>query len=400
MKIAVLLPNDYDRTTVLKARALVKATLRARPLGGARLRVVVGLPQGDETAWRRNEAEFKAVGREVTVRHLLWESVAADNADRMFSDFRRPYVLHGLERVVLPRDWGTNFTDCDYWFSLAHPGQGALYALRPTAHFCGDLDMRRHPGAFAKSIDAPFWREQEKAFSLWRSGGVVVTSGAANAADVTAYAGVHPDSVIQIPSLFDPPPSLDTTEAERLPRRLLWLVEPNMAYDLEAAAEGLRIYRAEGGQLEPLILCETMPQAFGKGSNVMDVVALSGLTRSFLAKLPIEQLISTPVFRRLCTRSSFLWSSRLVGGEGLAAREALAYGLHVLTPRANATQDVAANGALHFYEAGNAENIENALCDLEALIGKPPPATANEAPDVASVHIGFVLDRLMELVDG
>ena len=403
MKVGILLPAAYDLAALRKARALAGAVLAARPLNGKTPTVAIGLPQGDEILWRRNETFLRQCRSDIVVRHLVWENVPAANAHRMYASSGCNFVLDGIARVTVPRDWGANFADCDVWFNLADPALGAVHALRPTAHFVTDLAMRRVPYAYAHGRTAEYWSRQTEAFRMWRQNGLMVASDQTTAQDLISYAGVAPDRI----KLLDQPiwTAPARPNAPLAPRscQLLWRVDPTPLYDFASAARALRLYLAEGGGLNPVIATQVATDAFGAASNLPEVVHLPRSVRDVFEDLPIERIVSQDRWGRLLGQASGLWDSRIAGGEGVMIRDGDAFGLPVLAadvPVQRAT--AAALGAqASFYPPDSADAMADALHQFEASIrmSEPKPAVVEEAWLLA-LEIGFVLDRLAEMQHG
>jgi len=123
LKIAVLL-GDTKMETLDRARALVEAV---RSVGARVGSIAIGLPTADEVYWRRSASWLLDGLSDVVVRRMSWERVLAQNARRMFAPFNLPISLQGIKRLTLPRDWGTNFLDCDQWLLVAGPEIGGVF---------------------------------------------------------------------------------------------------------------------------------------------------------------------------------------------------------------------------------------------------------------------------------
>lgn len=403
MKVGILLPAGSDLAALNKAKVLAAAALSARPLQGKVAAVAIGLPQGDETIWRRNETFLRQGRSDIVVRHLVWETVPAGNARRMYPAYGCNFVLDGIPRVALPRDWGTNFTDCDVWFNLADPALGALYTLKPTAHFVTDLAMRRVPHAYAHGHAAEYWMRQDEAFRLWRQSGLLVAVDQATAQDLVGYAGVTPDRVKLLKQPIWSAPPLPNAPLKSARSQLLWRVEPTPLHDFGAAARGLRLYLSEGGGLDPILATEMPLEALGQASNLPDVVHLPRFVRDMLEDLPAERVVSQSRWGRLLAQAGAVWESRIAGGEGSMIRDAAAFGLPVLAADYPLQQAAAAatRAKACFYSPDSPDAIADALHRLEGELGKAPPRPATSSdPDLLALQIGFVLDRLAETSHG
>lgn len=403
LKIGILL-GDARLDTLRRARVLAKALLAARPIMRQVGHVAIGLPVGDEQLWRRNAAWLADAADAVTVRRLSWERVLAGNAKRMFAAHPLPVATQAIDRVTLPRDWGSNFLDCDMWMVVAGPEIGGVYPVRPTAIFCSDLAARRVPGAYAAAICAPYWQDQITAFRLWRQSTAVIASDPLTAGDLLDYAGVAPDRIVTLSQPLDLPARNPAKPAHPDVRELLIRIEPDMLHAVDSAILALRRYLAEGGTLHPIFATEAPPDAFGPSSNIPQIAFLSGQARSMLKDIPVEQIVSHERWERLLDQAAAVWMTREAGCDGASLRQALRSGKPVLAP-AGPQADHAlglAGGAMVQYGTLTVDDRVEGLHRLEAMLAKRRPATATIDPDgaVLSREIGFVVDRLEETSHG
>lgn len=446
MKLAILIPEGYDLACLRKARLLAEAVQTGFNLRGASVSVAFGLPQPVESLWRRDEATLTKDLKNAVARHLVWERVPSSNVARMFP-WNRRHVPQGLEAVSIPRDWGTNFVDCDIWFNLANPAMGGVFTHRPTAHFCADLSVREYPYSYANDYADPRWEAQTGAFQLWRSDALVVAGDDYTARDLTSFAGVHPDKVMLVPGLTPTPDMAATPQARRSASRILWRVEPTQAFDLHHALKGLGIYLDEGGTLEVRILSESGPTAFDENADVdadedaetdadAEVDAADAKAQAeadaararakaearakakakamaylppdsseLLRSLPIEHITSDVDLAFQLAQGVGLWSTRIAGGEASALAEGLAAQLPLLavdTPlHRDWRQRVGTN--LILYPPASAMALADALHTFETLCRNSDrePYVRSGAHEKALIaqRVGFVIDRLMELCD-
>lgn len=399
LKIAILL-GDARMDTLGRARALVQAVQAAQPVGTRVTSIAIGLPVGDEALWRRNASWLLDGLADVVVRRLSWERVLAANARRMFAPLDLPVSLQAIERVTLPRDWGTNFLDCDQWLLVAGPEIGGVYPARPTAVFCADLAARRAPAAYAMSIHAPYWEDQTAAFRMWRQSAVAVASDPLTAADLTSYAGVSPGKVMTLIEPLDLPLPEVPARLVRDPRQLLVRIEPDDLHGVDIVFRGLRRYLAEGGQLRPVIATEAPSEAFGPQSQIPQIAFLPGPVREMLEDLPIERVVSHQRWARLLAQSGSVWITRRAGGDGRTLRQALRSGTPVLCADSSLARSAyeLAGGAMTLLPPVTVDGMVDALHAFETDLAQAKPAPVRQ-PDAARLHreIGFVLDRLAEV---
>lgn len=402
IKIAILL-GDAGMETLGRARALAEAVQTARPIGRLVTSIAIGLPVGDESLWRRNASWLLEGLSNVVVRRLSWERVLSGNARRMFAPNDLPISLQGIERVTLPRDWGTNFLDCDQWLLLAGPQIGGVYPARPTAVFCSDLAVRRHPGAFAASIYAPYWNDQTAAFRLWRQSGLAVATDPLTAADLVDYAGVRPDKVVALTEPLDLDLPAAPDRLQRDPGQLLVRIEPDDLHGVDMAFRALRGYFSEGGQLRPVIATETPPEAFGPQSQIPQIVLLPDSVRSMLEDLPYERLVSHQRWARLLAQSGSVWMTRRAGGDGRSLRQALRSSARVLSadsPMARLAGEQA-GGNLTLLPSVTVDGMVDCLHAFEEAASATVTAAVKASnPRALSREVGFILDRLQEVRHG
>ncbi|WP_353216113.1 hypothetical protein [Sandarakinorhabdus sp.] len=410
MKIAILL-GDAGLETLIRARAMAQAMLAADPLHGGAPDITIGLPVSDDYVWKRDAGWLAAGMPGVTVRRLDWQLVPAGNALRMHQA-RLPLVsLAQVSHVLLPRDWGSNFTDCDAWLVMADPGLGAVYPIRPTAYFCSELAARRHPHAFCADMQSPFWTRLLAAFQIWRQAGVVVTTDPITAQDVLDFAGVAPDRMLHLPHSFDCAASDGIRPLASPQRRLIIRMEPDSLHDIASALRGLRLYRQDGGTLDPMIACEAQPEAFRRQSNVMAIAVLPAAVRDLLEDLAqdggIERLTTPDRWARLLGRAAAVWSPRL-SGQGSQLAWPLRFGLPLLCADHPAAREHAHPAAPIRYKPGNPDGIADALHALQAVVAAVPAPDDHMASVGASVGASaamlaaqatLIVDRLLETAD-
>lgn len=396
LKIAVLL-GDVTIETLDRARALVEAV---RSIGSRVGSIAIGLPIGDEVSWRRNAGWLSDGLSDVVVRRMSWERVLAENVCRMFAPLNLPVSLQGIERLTLPRDWGTNFLDCDQWLLVAGPDIGGVFPARPTAIFCGNLVARRTPAAVARSMHAPYWDDQTAAFRLWRQSAVAVANSPLIAADLTSYAGVRPEKVItlSVPLDFELPDV--PARLQRNPKKLLVRIEPDDAHAVGHVLPALQRYLSEGGGLLPLIATETPIDAFGPKSQIPEIVWLPESVRHMIEGLQIEQLLSHQRWAELLAQSGSVWITSGANSDGGSLRQALRSGARVISLDCQITRLASeqAGGTLELHPQLTVDDMVDTLHRVEADMGNATGSPVKTS-DLASLRreIGFVLDRLLEV---
>lgn len=376
----------------------------AYSLAGTSVEIAIGLPECAEAQWRSHEEFLKqSASCPLVVRRLRWEEFPADNIRRMFMLQNLQVDLSGFKSVSIPRDWGWNFVDCDIWFNLADPGQGAVLPLRPTANYVSDLAVRLVPDAYASGLGDPYWDRQVDAFRMWRRTGVIVCSDERTATDLVGYAGVRRGSIMLAGSLATLP-SFEFNSP--LPRKLdqwVWLVDANERHANLAAIEGLSLYLQEGGLIRPVIASgETL--AFERPRTVKSMAAIGDSAMELLNELDHYRYLDLARLSRLLCRSAGLWSSELAGGEGLALTMARRHGLWFLGQN-SVFGDLAAS-------AYSAQSVLYPSCDPmaiadglhraeQSMLGKAAPPAAEEVgpgDELKRQQYGFVIDRLLEFV--
>lgn len=403
LKIAILLPTNFDVGTVLRARELIRVLAGAYTLSKGPVEIAVGLPERPEGLWRAHEDFLRSNAPcQVIVRRLRWEGFPAENVRRMFMLQQLQVNLSGLDTVQIPRDWGWNFVDCDLWFNFADPGQGAVLPLKPTATYVTDLAARIVPEAYANGLSDPYWDRQLDAFRMWRRTGVVLCSDEGTANDVVGYAGVRRENVLTVGSLADCEQALGPAGAANHSNKLVWLAEPNERHANLAALEGLALYLQEGGAHKPIIASqETL--AFQKPQTVKSMAGIDLRGAELLESLELYFYRDYPRLARLLQRSGAIWSSEVAGGEGLAVHLAKRHGLRFLGQRfaehERATATWAQNAIL--YQNCDPVAIADGLHQAEQVLGAGP---VKGSPEVGSdrfklQQFGFAIDRLQEFAN-
>jgi hypothetical protein len=398
VKIAILLPDQLNLAILHRAKTLIRLLNQATPLEGGKIELAVGLPLLPESEWRAHERQLKGDSANVVVRHLQWERVSSDNAKRMFASHDIFFELSGIDEVVIPRDWGWNFSDCDVWINFADPDLGAVFPLKPVAHYCSDLAVRIAPFAFSESIRDPYWNRQTAAFRMWRQRALVLTSDPYTIDDLISYAGVRRASVMQVPNLVDDGEACPSAVRQD-GSQLIWWMEPNELHAIQPAAEGLRLYLAEGGTMRPVIATESDLENFELGSLHRGITELPFELRKLLSDLPKERVGSHGDVMRLVARSGRLWSSCIAGGEGYALYCAARASIHFLGVDFPLQRDVARDLGISasFYAVQSPRDIASKLHLLEQKAAPPNVISRAVSDHARATEYSFVLDRLKEM---
>jgi len=315
LKIAILLPEIADLGSRRRARQLAMALSDTQDPDGVRVEVVLGLPRLDEEVWRQQEQELRAGWTGCVVRHLGWERVGADLAKRMYPSLET-VDTDGISDVVLPRDWGWNFVDCDAWIVLADAGLGAVMPVKPTAYYIRDLAQRYVPEGFASGIQDEFWVRQTDAFRLWRQSPCVFTTDERIAVDITSYAGVRRDRVVTVSPLPGERSKVNAGTRPASGMTILWLAEPDARHDVGAALDGIRLLFAEGARPRIVVAGEGAA-AFANG-GIESLAGVPSRALAAIAHLEIEVLASNVDIQRLLRRVDLVWGSALAQGENEA----------------------------------------------------------------------------------
>jgi hypothetical protein len=399
MKVAILLPAAPGLMDIRKARKMARLLRDCSNGSGASVEIAIGLPEMASSRWRAIEKDLREDVPEAIVRPLRWERVSTDNARRMFAALPADLDLAGIETVVVPRDWGWNFLDCDAFLVLAGPALGAILPLRPTAFYCSDLAVRIVPQAFGESLDDPYWARQTESFRMWRQA-MVLTSDPATVDDIVSFAGVRKERVELIPNTSEAA-SAATPATARDPDSLVWLLKASPLYDLENAVTGLQTYLAEHGRLQPLIVSESSSD-FDPISAAPFVESLEARISDFLYSLPRQHVGSERELLRLLGRSGVLWSSLLAGGEAEAAILAKRAGLALIAADYETNRRMVDETGVRtaLYRLSDPLEIADALHRVEGLaarVGRPKSSrdnavAASQRKRVASMRT--VLERL------
>lgn len=343
------------------------ALSRTTDPAGSPIEVVIGLPRLEEETWRRQEAELRAGWAGCVVRHLGWERVGADLAKRMYPKTANMDV-DGIPDVMLPRDWGWNFVDCDAWIVLADARLGAVLPVKPTAYYVRDLAQRYVPSGFSSGVQDAFWTRQTEAFRMWRQSPCVFTTDAATATDITSYAGVRRDRVATVPFLPLEMDAVSSRGGGSTPR-VLWLAEPNARHDIAAAMDGLRLLFAEGAALKVIVAGEGAA-AFGDEARA----SLAGTPQralSIVSRLEVETLTSEEDIQRLLRRVDLVWGSAVADGESEAMLRASQASLPFVGLDFPQNRRFAEHLGVRssWYGASTASAIADALAEALASIG-------------------------------
>lgn len=375
MKIGILLPSDYDLGALKLAKRLSMLIGRVHE-SGSRWSATIGLAEPDEVRWRAIEVHLRSRNEQTVVRHLKWQRVPVDNARRMFPTLSSELDLSGLKDVLVPRDWGWNFLDCDAAIVISDAGLGPILPLLPTLFYCRDLAARFVPEAFAPSVDDPYWERQIEAFAIWRQTSVA-TSDPSTVDDLSSYAGVQRKRI----SLIENPLSSDDepTPVPRIRDRstIAWFIQESALDDVIHCARGLAAYAAEGGALQPVIVRD---KVMGLDDHASYPTNLPSEVAELVVGLPGRSVISEPELRRLLARTGAVWSSRLAGGAGDAVLLASQTGNMFVGPDLRTNREAMASTETRgqLYRLNDATAIADALHELEhELRGASKPGALN-----------------------
>lgn len=403
VKIAILLPTHFDVGTLLRARELTRILADSYKLEGSAVEIAVGLPERPEQLWRVHEDFLRRDAPcPVVVRRLRWEGFPAENVRRMFMLQQLQVDLRGFDTVQIPRDWGWNFVDCDLWFNLADPGQGAVLPLKPTATYVSDLAVRVIPEAYASGLSDPYWDRQLDAFRMWRRTGIVLCSDAVTASDLVGYAGVRRESVLTVGSLSNCDAGPSAAGAKREGKQWVWLVEPNERHANMAALEGLALYLQEGGSIQPIIATQE-PLAFQMPETVKSMAGIDRRGKDLLEQLQLYHYRDYSRLSRLLRRCGGLWSSEVAGGEGLALTLAKRHGLRFMGQDFPLHRQLAAGWAGHAVLYAGADPVATAdgLHQAEQAMDRAAlPQPLDRTPNPLTLQqFGFAIDRLQEFAN-
>ena len=311
MKIAILLSERPDLGWLWRAKELAAALRQTGAPNGGEITVAIGLPRESEAEWRKKEAELLTEDSGVVVRHLGWERVEPAMAQRMFPDLKAS--LDDIPDVALPRDWGWNFMDCDAWIVCADAAQGAVAPLKPVAYYVRDLAQRYVPAAFASGLDHIFWRRQDHAFRLWRQADCVFASQISTCDDISGYAGVRRDRIVQAPQLR--PGSTISAREDCQSIDLLWLAEPYAGHDPAVGLEAIRILRSEGVEAK-ITVCGEQAYGFAPDDGQVTLAATPPWARRAAKSISCETVSDERGLVRALSRAKLVWSSALADAEG------------------------------------------------------------------------------------
>lgn len=394
MKIALLLPESADFGWRWRAAQYASHLMSLDDKSGSKIEVAIGLPRCDEEQWRLLEAELLTAAPGVIVRHLGWERVPTDVAQRMYPQCKAE--LCGIGTVTLPRDWGWNFVDCDAWIVFADPKLGAIYPVKPTAYYVKDLAVRYSPRSFAQSYDSEYWRVQDEAFRLWRQSPVVFANDPATIDDIVGYAGVRRMRT-RLTSISLPLKSDGGSLVAA--RNIVWIAEPYIAHDPVAALEGLRIYQTEGGEFSTIV---AGAEAFGfdprEGQATLGMVPIR--SRRSMLDAEFETCPSDAAMRRVLRRASFVWSSAIADGENEGLLRAASQGLPFVGLKYPQSVRLAESLKVKafFYDRSEPDLIADALHQAtQYCLSEKQAATAKPGP---GADWSAVVQALEERLDG
>lgn len=397
-KIAILLPQAYDLGVLRRARQLSRALNEIRDADESPWSSVIGVPRVSEKQWRAVEKQFRSDSPRTTVRQLHWETVPTENVNRMFPAIAESYDLTNIRHVMVARDWGWNFQDCDASLTFGDPGLGAVFPLLPTIFYCIDLAVRIAPDNWAQSVHDNYWRLQTDSFRMWRQA-LVATSDPGTAEDLSSYAGVRKARILESPNLLALAPGHRADRRNFDQSTLAWLFGPGSLHDLENATKALQIYFSEGGGLRPILVHDAV-----RDPNAGDLTACTSL-RGDLADivygLPGRLVENDNDLFRLLERCGAVWSSRIAGGEGEVPLLAKQAGIPFLGADFSVNRSAIGEYGVpsQLYPLSDPLEIANALHALEASLVSGA-ADTKEPSSMADGHALGKLEKMLRQVCG
>lgn len=361
---------------------------------GGKIEVAIGLPRCEEEQWRLQEAEILAAAPGVIVRHLGWERVATDIAQRMYPQCK--VECSGISTVSLPRDWGWNFVDCDAWIVFADPRLGAIYPVKPTAYYVRDLAVRYSPRSFALSYDSEYWRVQDEAFRMWRQAPVVFANDPSTVDDIVGYAGVRRLRTCLTSAAL--PLGAEGGVAASA-NNIVWIAEPYIAHDPVAALEGLRLYQVEGGEFSTIV---AGAEAFGfdprEGQVTLGMVPVR--SRRSMVHAEFETCTSDTAMRRAVRRAGFVWSSAIADGENEGLLRAASEGVPFVGLKYPQSERLAESHKVKafFYDRSEPNLIADALHEATRYCLTHNKTTSSKRKSSADWSV--VVQALEERLDG
>lgn len=311
MKIAILLEENAGIASRWRAKALAETLLDETSPDGEAIEIAIGLPRTNEVTWRKQEAELRAGNNKIIVRHLEWERVPTEMAYRMFP--QAPVELEFVPDCALPRDWGWNFVDCDAWVVFSSREQGAVFPIKPTSYFVRDLAERFVPKAYAPDLHSVLWERQKHAFRAMRHSRVAAVSTSSTGDDVSGYAGVRRNRILEVPQLL--PRHVKTTSRKTSKEKhLLWFTAANANFDIENALEALRIYQADGGTMKVTLVSEDA-HLFDPATGQTALLGIPSQTIRVTNSIAFETVQFEADLQRLLNRADAIWSSAIAEGE-------------------------------------------------------------------------------------
>ena len=395
-KIAILLPPAHDLGLLRRARQFSVVLNDVSDPDGSHWSTVVGVPRVTESQWRAVEKRLRSDNQRTTVRQLHWETVPVENVQRMYPAIAESFDLTNIRHVMVPRDWGWNFQDCEAAIMFGDAGLGGVFPLIPTLFYCTDLAVRIAPDNWAQSVHDNYWRLQTDSFRMWRQA-AVATSDPGTADDLLSYAGVRKARIWNVPNVLALAPDRHSDRSALDRSSVAWLFGPGSLYDLENAAKALQIYFAEGGELRPIIVHDAV-----RDPNAGELAVCARL-RPDLADviygLPSRLVENDDDLFRLLNGCAALWSSRIAGGEGEAPLLARQAGIPFLGADFAINRSTVEQQGVRsiLYPQSDPLEIANSLHALEEMLVSGQPAKPRKAPkrdDQAKDELEVLLRRL------
>lgn len=246
-RLAIILSAAWRAGMLRNARALARLLVEQRD----DLEVVLAVRRDGPYDWPALEAEVATVPR-TTIRRFQWATIPSPDAVRIYG-FPKPEV----ETLMVPRDGGLDFLDCDGWIVFSNSLEGFVIPSRPVGIFCADLIQRHVPEIFGGADAGPLWNLQATTFRSWRKSAFVFSTTPATRQDVIEYAGVAPARAILTPTLIDPLAGGGiVADVAAVPARpyILWVTNASPHKNAVAAVAALKHYYEElAGGLDVVI---------------------------------------------------------------------------------------------------------------------------------------------------
>jgi hypothetical protein len=296
-----------------------------------RLKVVVGLLRSGPYDWSTLGRQFAALGSNVSLRRMNWESWPVNSITTMFNTLAP--LPDAITHCSVPRDYGYDFLDCDAWIVFGSSLEGFVVPARPLAIYCADMIQRYVPQIYAGTGFEDPWMRQIATHLGWRSARCVFCTTPHTRTDAVSYAGVRASRALLAPTLAEPiAGGLHPFRPGTSDPYILWITNPSMHKNHQKAMDALRHYYSELGGTLPVVVAGSDSDLLApdSGAELQSSRSLKAAT-DVVPHLRFVGEVTNTAYLRLVSEAAVVWHNVIIDNGTFVAFDAARAGRHFVS---------------------------------------------------------------------